>query len=265
MLNLLVAIDRSLEASFALRTACLFGTDLNIQPIYVFDPPGRDLAFGAGWARKSWERETSRQAEESIEDLLQAERTQCPNIHDPVVLTGDPIQEPAEYFWSGKFDLLAVGAPFRGMAPMALCRRFAHVARKEHRTLPLMVVRHLKSIEKIVALTDGSDLAENSLGLLLKINSFISGKITLVGMAGSQKGDLSRETLNLERGLAILNEKGIQVTGCKASALGPERLAVLVKTADLLVNPVHRKDALHVSYELDDDEIQSVLLFLNGR
>ena len=53
MLNLLVAIDRSLEASFALRTACLFGTDLNIQPIYVFEPPGRNLAFGAGWARKS--------------------------------------------------------------------------------------------------------------------------------------------------------------------------------------------------------------------
>jgi len=265
MLNLLVAIDRSLEASFALRTACLFGTDLNIQPIYVFDPPGRDLSFGAGWARKSWERETSRQAEENIEDLVQAERSQCPNIHDPVVLTGDPIQEPAEYFWSGKFDLLAVGAPFRGMAPLALCRRFGHVARKEHRMLPLMVVRHLKSIEKIVALTDGSDLAENSLGLLLKINSFISGKITLVGMAGFQKGDLSTETLNLERGLAILNEKGIQVTGCSASALGPERLAALVKTADLLVNPVQRKDSFHVSYDLDDDEIQSVLLFLNGR
>ena len=49
MLELLVAVDRSLEASFALRTACLFGTDsIRIQPIYVFDPPGRDLAFGAG-------------------------------------------------------------------------------------------------------------------------------------------------------------------------------------------------------------------------
>ena len=151
------------------------------------------------------------------------------------------------------------------MAPLALCRRFGHVARKEHRTLPLMVVRHLKSIEKIVALTDGSDRAENTLGLLLKINSFISGKITLVGMAGSQKGDLSRETLNLERGLAILNEKGIQATGCSASTLGTEDLAALMKTADLLVNPAHRKDAPHFSCELDDNEIQSVLLLLNGR
>jgi nucleotide-binding universal stress UspA family protein len=265
MLNLLVAIDRSLEASFALRTACLFGTDLNIQPIYVFDPPGRDLAFGAGWARKSWERETSRMAEEDIEDLVQAERSQCPNIHDPVVLTGDPIQEPAEYFWSGSFDLLAVGAPFRGLSPLALCRRFGNVARKEHRALPLMVVRHLKRIEKIVALTDGSDLAENTLGLLLKISSFISDKIALVGLAGSETGDFSTEDLNLERGLAILNEKGIQATGHSASALGADRLAAMLKSADLLVNPVRKKDPLQFSPELDEDELQAILLYLNGR
>ena len=264
MLNLLVAIDRSLEASFALRTACLFGTDLNIQPIYVFEPPGRNLAFGAGWARKSWERETTRLAEENIEDLVVAERSQCPDIHDPVVLTGDPIQEPAEYFWSGKFDLLVVGAPLRGWGPLALCKRFGHVARKEHRTLPLMVVRHLKNIEKIVALTDGSDLAENSLGLLLKISAFTSGRITLVGMAGAEPQDASTETLNLERGLAILNEKGIRAEGHRASTLGAERFAALVNAADLLVNPIHRKDLHHFSFQLHEDEIQAVLLHLNG-
>jgi hypothetical protein len=264
MLNLLVAVDRSLEASFALRTACLFGTDLNIQPIYVFNPPGRDLAFGAGWARKSWERETSRHAEENIEDLIQAEKNQCPYVHDPVVLTGDPIQEPAEYFWSGKFDLLVVGTPFRGSGPLALCRRFDHVARKENRTLPLMVVRHLKNIEKIVAFNDGGDLAEKTLGLLLKINAFLSGNITLVGMAGAESKDSSTETLNLERGLAILNEKGIRAEGYSASDLGTERLKAMMKAADLLVNPAQRKDLHHFSYELNEDEIQAVLLYLNG-
>jgi nucleotide-binding universal stress UspA family protein len=264
MLNFLVAVDRSLEASFALRTACLFGTELNIQPIYVFNPPGRDLAFGAGWARKSWKRETSRHAEEDIEDLVIAERSQCPYIHDPVVLTGDPIQEPAEYFWSGKFDLLVVGTPFRGSGPLALCRRFGHVARKENRALPLMVVHHFKNIEKIVALTDGSDIAENTLGLLLKINAFISGRITLVGMAGTRSQDSSTETLNLERGLAILSEKEIRAEGHSASALGVERLAAMIKTADLLVNPAHKKDLYRFSYELNEDEIQAILLYLNG-
>jgi nucleotide-binding universal stress UspA family protein len=264
MLNFLVAVDRSLEASFALRTACLFGTDLNIQPIYVFNPPGRDLAFGAGWARKSWERETSRHAEENIEDLVMAEKSQCPYIHDPVVLTGDPIQEPAEYFWSGKFDLLVVGTPFRGSGPLALCRRFGHVARKENQALPLMVVHHFKNIENIVAFTDGSDIAENTLGLLIKINAFISGRITLVGMAGIQSQDSSTETLNLERGLAIFNEKGIRAEGHSASALGAERLTAMMKAADLLVNPAHKKDLHHFLYELNEDEIQAVLLYLSG-
>jgi len=265
MLNLLVAIDHSLEASFALRTACLFGTDVNIQPIYVFDHPGRDLSFGAGWARKSWERDLSRMAKEDIEDLVEAERSQCSNIRDPMVLTGDPILEAAEHFWSGDFDLLVVGAPFRGYGPLSLCRRFGHVAHKEHRPLPLMVVRHLKNIEKIVALTDGSDLAENTLGLLLKINSFISGKITLVGTSGSKAPDASAEALHLERGLAILNEKGVEVTALLASDLGTERLTGMSRTADLLVNPVQHNDPLHFSCELGEDEIQAVLLYLEGR
>jgi hypothetical protein len=264
MLNLLIVIDRSLEASFALRTACLFGTQVNIQPIYVFDPPGRDIAFGAGWARKSWEREISRLAEESIGDLVLAERNQCPDIQDPVVLTGDPFHKPAEFFWSGKFDLLVIGAPFRGLGLLAICRRFSHHARKEGHSLPLMVVRHLKNIEKIVALTDGGNLAENTLGLLLKINAFISGKITLVGYSGSKTKDASTEALNLERGLAILNEKGVQANGYSASGLDAEGLASLLKTADLLVNPVHGTDLSRFSYELHEDEIQSVLLYLNG-
>ena len=263
MLNLLVTIDRSLEASFALRTACLFGTAVNIQPIYVFDPPGRDIAFGAGWARKSWERESSRQAEKNIGELVQAERSQCPSIHDPVVLTGDPIQEPAEYFWSGNFDLLVVGAPFRGMGPMSLCRRFGHAAHKEHRDLPLMVVRHLKNMDKIVALTDGSNPRVFSARSLLKINSFISGKITLVGTAGAGSKDSSPETLNLERGLAILNEKGIQATAHSASELGTKRLTALLKEADLLVNPVHRQDPLHLTGDLQEDDIQAVLIYLS--
>jgi nucleotide-binding universal stress UspA family protein len=264
MLNLLVTIDHSLEASFALRTACLFGTDLNIQPIHVFDRPGRDIALGAGWARKSWERETSRQAEENVEHLVRAERTQCPYIHDPLVLTGDPIQEPADHFWSGQFDLLVVGAPFRGLGPLALYRRFSHVVHKTGRSLPLMVVHHLKAIEKIVALTDGSERAENALGLLLKINTFISGRITLVGIADGESNSPSAEALNLERGLAILNEKGVQTAGYCASDLGPERLARMLKEAELLVNPVHSKDLHHFLFELHEEEIQSVLLYLKG-
>jgi hypothetical protein len=65
--------------------------------------------------------------------------------------------------------------------------------------------------------------------------------------------------------LAILNEKGVQATWHSASALGTERLAAMLKAADLLVNPIHRKAPLHFSFELNEDETQAVLLYLNGR
>lgn len=267
-MNLLVVIDRSLEASFALRTACLLGTDVNIKPICVVDPPGRNIPFDAGWARKSWKQETMRKAEERIGDLVLAERTACPYIDDPVMLTGDAIQEPADFFWSGQFDMLVVGAPYKGLGLTTLCRRFGQAARKEHRALPLMVVRHLKALKNVVALTDGGHSAENALGLLLKINYLISGNITLVGTCRDKGSASSTEALNLERGLAILSEKSIQATGHTASALGTDAFSELVGAADLLVNPCHgpgnSKDRFQIAGDLQDDDIQAAVLYLNG-
>jgi hypothetical protein len=46
--------------------------------------------------------------------------------------------------------------------------------------------------------------------------------------------------------------------------LGSKRLTAMLREADLLVNPVHRKDLRHFLYELHEDEIQAVLLYLNG-
>ena len=127
-----------------------------------------------------------------------------------------------------------------------------------------MVVRHLKNIEKIVALTDGSDLAEKSLGLLLKLKSFVSGRTTLIGTGRDQEPDDSAETLHLERGMAILKEKEIAATGLTASAVGTAQLTALLKEADLLVNPLSHKDPLQFGYELHDAEIQALLVALNG-
>lgn len=269
MMNLLVVIDRSLEASFALRTACLFGTDVNIRPICVVDPPGRNFTFDAGWARKSWKQETIRKAEKRVGDLVLAERTACPHIDDPVVLTGDATQEPADFFWSGQFDMLVVGAPFKGLGLMTLCRRFDQAARKEHRALPLMVVQHLKALKHVVALTDGSHSAERALGLLLKIDYLISGNITLVGTYRENERAAATEALNLERGLAILSEKSVQATGHTASALGSDALAELVCAADLLVNPCHGsgdgKDRSQIACDLQEGDLQSVLLYLDGQ
>ena len=264
MLNLLVAVDRSLEASFALRTACFFGLKINIRPIYVYEPPSRDISLGAGWAWKTWEREMHRQAQAHIEDLLIAERSQCANIEDPLIVMGDPVQEMAANFWQGGFDLLVVGAPFRELELLALSRRFCQTARKARKDLPLLAVRHLKNIHRVVALTDGGSAAEGALGILIRLSSFINFEITLVGLVRDRGRSPESEALNLERGLAILQEKGLEADGYTASSLAPGDLLSRLHAADLVVSPF-MKEAYHTNlHGLSDHEIQAVLFYISG-
>lgn len=236
MLKLLVAIDRSLEASIALRMACFFGLQVNIRPIYVSDPPGRDISFGAGWAWKSWERETSQQAGETIEDLVVTERSQCPNIEDPVVLIGDPFQKIADHFSKNEYDLLITGAPFRGQEPKSLCHRYGVFAKKMDMNVPLLMVRRLKNIHRIIALTDGSVPAERALGVLIRLVPLLAADIILVAL-GHGSNTPSSETLNLERGLAIFREKGIEVSGQTLSGMDLQKLKRDLFEADLVVAP----------------------------
>lgn len=262
MLNVLVAVEHSLEASFALRTACFFGMQINIRPIYVIDPPGRDITLGAGWAWKSWERETRQQAKAYIEDLLLAERGQCANIEDAVIVMGDPIQEMTSHFWQGSFDMLVVGAPFRDIEPLALSRRMRQAARKAQRDLPLLVVRHLKNIHDVIALTDGSASAESALGILIRLSSFLSFTVTLVSLDSNKASSGESQALNLERGQAILKEKGIDAAGFTAESLAEGELIQKLKAADLVVSPFPKDDHHNYLHGLADQEIQAVLFYI---
>ena len=262
MLNLLVAVDHSLEASFALRMVCFMGMKIQIQPIYVIDPPGRALSLGAGWARKSWERETRRKAEAYTEGLLVAERTQCANIRDAVIKVGNPVQEITGYFWQGNYDMLVVGAPFRETEPLALCRQLHHAVRKARRELPLLVVRQLKDIRQVVALTDGSAAAESALDLLIRLSSFLSLAVTLVGLPPGNAVPGTSQQLNLERGQAILQEKGIDAEGFTAASLADVELIHKLKAADLLVAPFTKGDFPPHLQGLSDREIQAAVFYI---
>ena len=264
MLNLLVAVDRSLEASFALRTACFLGHQITVRPIYVFDPPGRDMTLGAGWAWKSWERDIRRQAHRDIADLVQAERNQCANIEDPVIVMGDPVQEMAAHFWKDGFDLLVVGVPLKELDLLALSRRFRQVVRKARQGLPLLLVKHLKSISTVVALTDGGAAAENALGVLIRLSAFLTVDVTLVGLP--RPGGISMtdtEALNLNRGLAILSEKGVEAAGFTASSLAPEALAAKLRAADLVVS-AYDKDHHNLFQDVPGHDLQAVLIYIGS-
>lgn len=263
MLSLLVAVDRNLESSFALRTACFFGDKTRIKPVHIQDPPGRDLTFGAGWARKSWAREFNKLAQENIGELVLAERDQCPYIESPSVMTGDPVHDPAELFWREDFDLLIVGAPYRGWGPLAVGRKFYQAAKKEKKDLPLLLVQELHHIHRVTALTDGSELAEKGLGLLARISSFLSVEISLASLSRTEGSDTRTESVYLERGMAILNEKGLEPSGYLASKLGPDGLLDTLVRSDMVVGPF-LADEKHLRYLSGyfDKDCRASLLYL---
>jgi hypothetical protein len=151
MVRLLLAVDRNLESSFALRSACLLPGENRIVPIHVVELAGRDLSFGAGWARKSWEQEAMSLARQSLRELIDAERVQCSAIEDPLLLVGDPVQEIVRTFGEQKCDLLVAGIPYRGMGPVSLCKRFGQHAEKGHLELPALLVRRLRPVRKVLA------------------------------------------------------------------------------------------------------------------
>jgi hypothetical protein len=264
MLDLLVVVDHSLEASFALRTACLLGQQSHIRPIYVFEPPGRDLSFGAGWAWKSWEKETSHQAEEDIEDLLLTERSQCSNIDEPVVLPGEPLQGVAEYFLRESYDLILIGSPFRGMGPLALSKKLWQSARKVREDIAVLVVRRLIKNRQVAVLMDGSDSAESALDLLVRMSKYVSYEITLFGLARHGQPSSDSETLNLERGLAILKEKGIDEVAYEASALITGGLPAKLKDFDLIIAPYHQDERHNPLQEFINEEAKAVLFYIGG-
>lgn len=261
MLSSLVAIDRNLESSFALRAACGLGG--RVVPIHVVDSPARDLSFGIGWARKSWEQDAVEQARLNVEGLLEAERYQCPSIAAPLLAAGDPVQQIATAFRGQGLDLLVLGVPFRGMQAHGLARRFGPQAGKAEVEIPALLVRGLGPLRRLTALTDGSKWAEDALGLLARAAAGGEQEITLIGVSPGERPDPEGESRDLQRGAAILEEKGIRPAAVRAYDLGEEALLGRLKEADLVACPLLPEDKRHHRLtEFCESACRALLIYL---
>jgi hypothetical protein len=261
MLSSLVAVDRNLESSFALRVACRLGG--RVRPIHVVENPAREMSFGIGWARKSWEQDAVQQAGLVLDDLIEAERYQCPAIEEPLVVAGDPVQQIATALKNQGLDLLVLGVPFRGMQAHGLSKRFSQYAEKAHLEIPALLVRGLGSMKKVSALTDGGRWAEDALGLLARAEPAGGREITLIGISPGEHPDPAAEDRQLNRGAAILEEKGIRPAVAKASELGQEALLNQLRGSDLVVCPLLPEDRRHHHLtEYCESTCRALLIFL---
>lgn len=261
MLSSLVAVDSNLESSFALRMSCALGG--RVLPFHVVDKPAREMSFGIGWARKSWEQDAVRQASLELSGLIQAERYQCPAIEEPLVVAGDVAQQIATIFPEQGLDLLVLGVPFRGMQPHGLAKCFGQYAEKAILEIPALLVRGLGPLKRVCALIDGSKWAENALGLLARIGSEAGLQINLVGISAGDRPDSAAEARDLARGTAILGEKGIRPWTAKASEMSEEALLNQLRDADLVVSPLLPQGRRHQRLsEFCESACRALLIYL---
>jgi nucleotide-binding universal stress UspA family protein len=211
MLRTLVAVDHELESNFALRFACnlaQFG-DLEVEAVHVLEPLPMDLLRNLGWARSHWNEEQITQAEEEITQLIAGEIESCPMHGKPKIVQGDPVKMILVEAKTGDFDLVVIGAPYRSLSVKPLLGPIqAKVIQKIDR--PLVLVKTVRKIQKVLICTDGTSTAEQGLGFIARLFQKGNFSLSLVHVQDTFHGKSrvqAKETL--QRGEKLLQEHGL--------------------------------------------------------
>lgn len=158
MIKALVSIDPDLPSSIALRYACQLGevTEIEIQTIHIHEPHAAGI--GAGWARRTWEKELQESGKKEISQLLTAEKGFCPVLRDPIIFTGDRETGIIAELEKGNYNLFVEGAP-TDLTAKALAKRLnGHFY--QHLTKPVLFARNLFPLERVfLVIEDGDDYA----------------------------------------------------------------------------------------------------------
>lgn len=157
MIKTLVSIDADLSSSIALRYTCLLAKNrpVEIQTIHVQEPdssgPG-GLSMGAGWVRRTYEKELIDQSKKDIARLLTAESGFCPVLNKPIIVPGDRGQEILKELQNGKYDLFVEGAPLHSTGKDLVKHLRSHLYQRME--VPALFVQNLYPLKQITFLME---------------------------------------------------------------------------------------------------------------
>jgi hypothetical protein len=152
VIKTLVSIDVDLTSSLAIRFACQLGNSIQmeIQPVYVKGIPPHESSIGAGWARRTWEREVVLKGKEEITEMITSEMDFCPLLREPKVIFGDREAELLKLIEREFFHLYVEGVHF----PWSTTATYKSLHSRFYQRLgrPFVLVRSLRKIQKILIL-----------------------------------------------------------------------------------------------------------------
>lgn len=213
MIKTLISIHLDLASSLAIRFVCQMANhiDLEIHPVHV---KGGDLHgphIGAGWARRTWEREVLSRAREEIMEMISSEMGFCPVIQQPRVIFGDKDAELLKHIAAESFDLYVEGVFYQWTSSEIHKRVRSRLFQKA--LCPVMMVKGLKPIKRLALLCPTPDetilLADMAKGLWCRSRL----PITLIKHPkGKTNGDLLDEAMRTSK-------KTLESSGCEVSQL----------------------------------------------
>lgn len=159
MIKTLVSLNADLASSIVLRYVCRMANvvDMTIETIHVEEADSKGNPPGTGWVRKTWEKGLMGTAEVEISQLINAERTSCPNFAAPRMMVGDPETEILREVEESSCDLLAEGILLSFNTFNFESKMRSNLYRKI--TCPLLLVKNLIGLKKIALLVeDHTDL-----------------------------------------------------------------------------------------------------------
>jgi len=168
MLRFLVAIDHSVESSFALRVACQLAGEGRgyVEALHVRALSSETSDYGRGWAVHTYRREQMQVAYRDMADVIASESQTCGTQPELKLVSGTAVKEIARELSKGSFDFLFMGSvhPLEGPHQGILTKLLHKVS------CPIVVLKHYRPIRTVlVCLEEGTaaDKAVSQAGTLL--------------------------------------------------------------------------------------------------
>jgi len=213
-LKALIAVKADLESSIAIRYACQLAelTGLRLQTLYVAKPDEQGRTPGTGWVRQTWEDAMVVKGRDSIAQLIQAEKTACPELGNPKMVAGKRDMEILHELQVSGYDLFSEGV-LHAFEPVNFLKK---INSRLYRNLPCpaLMVKNLVSLDKgILALGEANDM-QSCVSVFLKLFEGIQVDLDLIccrfqdTAEAAGRSPASRPETGLRAAENMLAEKG---------------------------------------------------------
>jgi len=170
-MKVLVAVDRDLESRLALRYAChlLEHFDAEVEAIHVKRDVGNIILedFDIPFLKKDHKRkidEQTKEVEAAISDACEIcleGKVPC----EPRILVGDPVEVILREAGDKDVDLIVLGC-HRSSALREMLLGQVHTQVINHASRPVLIVRELRNIHRILVAYSGSSCDESALNFI---------------------------------------------------------------------------------------------------